>query len=49
MTLDDLNRLPDLVTRLVNDGARITRVEPIGATLEELYFEMQRTHRVETP
>ena len=48
VTLDDLNRLPDLVTRLVNDGARITRVEPIGATLEELYFEMQRAHRVET-
>jgi ABC-2 type transport system ATP-binding protein len=49
VTLDDLNRLPDLVTRLVNDGARITRVEPIGATLEELYFEMQRTHREATP
>ncbi len=49
VTLDDLNRLPDLVTRLVNDGARITRVEPIGATLEELYFEMQRAHRVEAP
>ena len=48
VTLDDLNRLPDLVTRLVNDGARITRVEPIGATLEELYFEMQRTHREES-
>ena len=48
VTLDDLNRLPDLVTRLVNDGARITRVEPIGATLEELYFEMQRTHRGES-
>ena len=49
VTLDDLNRLPDLVTRLVNDGARLTRVEPIGATLEELYFEMQRSHREETP
>ena len=49
VTLDDLNRLPDLVTRLVNGGARITRVEPIGATLEELYFEMQRTHREATP
>ena len=47
VTLDDLSRLPDLVTRLVNDGARITRVEPIGATLEQLYFEMQRTHREE--
>ena len=49
VTLDDLSRLPDLVTRLVNDGARITRVEPIGATLEQLYFEMQRTHREEAP
>ena len=49
VTLDDLNRLPDLVARLVNDGARITRVEPIGATLEELYFEMQRTHREAAP
>jgi ABC-2 type transport system ATP-binding protein len=49
VTLDDLNRLPDLVTRLVNGGARITRVEPMGATLEELYFEMQRAHREETP
>ncbi|MGB9359099.1 MAG: ABC transporter ATP-binding protein [Acidimicrobiia bacterium] len=48
VTLDDLNRLPDLVTRLVQDGARLTRVEPVGTTLEELYFEMQRTHRGET-
>jgi len=24
---------------------RLTRVEPIEPTLEELYFEMQRTHR----
>ena len=45
VTLDDLNRLPDLVTQLVHEGARLTRVEPVGATLEELYFEMQRTHR----
>jgi len=49
VTLDDLNRLPDLVTRLVNGGARLTRVEPIGATLEQLYFEMQRAHRGEMP
>ena len=47
VTLDDLDRLPDLVTRLVHDGARLTRVEPVGTTLEELYFEMQRTHRGE--
>jgi len=45
VTLDDLHRLPDLVAHLVRDGARLTRVEPVGATLEELYFEMQRTHR----
>jgi ABC-2 type transport system ATP-binding protein len=49
VTLDDLDRLPDLVTRLVQEGARLTRVEPIGTTLEELYFEMQRTHRGEAP
>lgn len=49
VTLDDLNRLPDLVIRLVNGGARLTRVEPIGATLEQLYFEMQRAHREELP
>jgi ABC-2 type transport system ATP-binding protein len=48
VTLDDLKRLPDLVSRLVHDGARLTRVEPVGATLEELYFEMQRAHREET-
>ncbi len=48
VTLDTLDRLPDLVTYLVNEGARITRVEPVGATLEELYFEMQRTHREAT-
>jgi ABC-2 type transport system ATP-binding protein len=46
-TLDDLARLPDIVTDLVAGGVRLTRVEPIEPTLEELYFEMQRTHRVE--
>ena len=45
VTLDDLHRLPDLVAHLVRDGARLTRVEPVSATLEELYFEMQRIHR----
>ena len=44
-TLEDLDRLPDLVAELVRDGVRLTRVEPIEPTLEELYFEMQRTHR----
>ena len=47
-TLEDLTHLPDIVTDLVEAGVRLTRVEPITPTLEELYFEMQRAHR-ETP
>ncbi len=43
-TLADIESLPDLVAELVRDGVRLTRVEPITPTLEELYFEMQRTH-----
>jgi len=43
-TLKDLDRLPDLVSGLVEGGARLTRVEPLVPTLEELYFEMQRSH-----
>ncbi len=43
--LDDLNRLPDIIEKLVGRGARLTRVEPIQPTLEELYFEMQRHRR----
>lgn len=42
--LDNLSALPDLVTGLVGDGARLTRVEPQGASLSDLYFEMQRVH-----
>ena len=44
-TLKDLELLPDLVVSLVEGGARLIRVEPLVPTLEELYFEMQRTHR----
>jgi ABC-2 type transport system ATP-binding protein len=44
-TLKDMEQLPDLVARLVEGGARLTRVEPLVPTLEELYFEMQRNHR----
>ena len=44
-TLDDLDRLPDLVSDLVHAGARLTRVEPLRPSLEDLYFEMQRAHR----
>ena len=42
--LDSLSALPDLVTSLVSDGARLTRVEPRAASLADLYFEMQRVH-----
>lgn len=45
--LDTLERLPDLVQFLVDSGARLTRVEPIQPTLEQLYFEMQRHRRNE--
>ena len=45
--LDDLNKLPALVQRLVTQGVRLTRVEPVQPTLEQLYFEMQRHHRGE--
>jgi ABC-2 type transport system ATP-binding protein len=50
--LDNLDRLADIVEKLVGSGARLTRVEPIQPTLEELYFEMQRYRRgerTETP
>ncbi|MGI8685540.1 MAG: ATP-binding cassette domain-containing protein [Acidimicrobiales bacterium] len=38
VTLDSLERVPDLVAALVADGARIRRVTPHEPTLEELYF-----------
>jgi ABC-2 type transport system ATP-binding protein len=44
-TLDSLEHLPDIVAELVSRGVRLTRVEPLTPTLEELYFEMQRSHR----
>jgi ABC-2 type transport system ATP-binding protein len=48
-TLKDIDLLPDLVAGLVESGARLTRVEPLVPTLEDLYFEMQRTHRKVEP
>jgi ABC-2 type transport system ATP-binding protein len=44
-TLTSIDALPDVVADLVARGVRITRVEPVTPTLEELYFEMQRAHR----
>lgn len=48
LRLDSLDVLPDLVSQAVAGGARLTRVEPQAATLETLYFEMQRRIRDET-
>ena len=45
--LDDIDSLPDLVSAMVADGARLTRVEPQLPTLEHLYFEVQRRLRGE--
>ena len=42
-TLSDHDMLPDLIADLVRDGVRLTRVEPIAPSLEELYFAMQRS------
>ncbi len=45
VTLDSLDRVPDIVIEMVKRGARPTRIEPLNPTLEDLYFEMQRAHR----
>lgn len=42
LTLDSLERVPDLVTALVAGGARIRRVTPHQPSLEELYFVVRR-------
>ncbi len=47
VTIDSLDRVPEIVIEMVRRGARPTRIEPIDPTLEDLYFEMQRTHRGE--
>jgi ABC-2 type transport system ATP-binding protein len=45
--LDDLGRVPDLVSRLTEAGVRLTRVEPHVPTLEELYFAVRRERRAQ--
>ena len=45
VTIESIEILPDIVAELVKDGARLTRIEPMAATLEYLYFEMQRQLR----
>ncbi len=40
--LDDASEIPGLVDRLVREGHRLQRVEPVSPTLERLYFAMRR-------
>ena len=42
VTLDRMDRVPDLVAALVAAGARIRRVTPHEPSLEELYFVVRR-------
>lgn len=44
VTLDNADRVPDLVDALVTGGARLTRVDLHEPSLEELYFAVRR-HR----
>ncbi len=48
LRLESLELIPDIVDRLVASGARVRRVEPLGATLEDVYFEAQRQTRAWT-
>ncbi len=40
--LDDLERLPGMITSLCEDGLRLRRVDPHVPTLEDLYFTIRR-------
>jgi len=40
--LDDLARIPDLIAALTKSRIRLTRVEPVRPSLEELYFVIQK-------
>ena len=42
LELDSLDRVPDLVVALTKAKVRLTRVEPVSPSLEELYFAVQR-------
>ena len=42
--LDGDHRTPDVITALVANGIRLTRIEPVHPTLEDLYFAV-RTKR----
>ncbi len=40
--IDDLDRVPELVSSLVAEGIRLTKVQPHRPTLEDLYFLIRR-------
>jgi ABC-2 type transport system ATP-binding protein len=42
LELDSLDRVPDLVVALTKARVRLTRVEPVTPSLEELYFAVQK-------
>jgi ABC-2 type transport system ATP-binding protein len=44
--LDDERRVPDVILALAAGGARLTRVEPIQPTLEDLYFAVRTKKQV---
>jgi ABC-2 type transport system ATP-binding protein len=43
VSLDRLDRVPDLIAALAGAGVRLTRVVPVEPTLEELYLAVRRT------
>lgn len=47
VVIDDVARVPDLVTALTAAGARLTRVDPHVPTLEELYFAVRAERRAQ--
>ncbi len=46
LEVDDLRRVPDMVSSLIADGVRLTRVDPHSPTLEDLYFTIRRASGV---
>ncbi len=47
VSVDSIDRVPDLIAALTAQGVRLTRVEPYEPSLEDLYFAVRREHRDE--
>jgi len=45
LTVNDLSEIPDIVAKLVADGARIMRVTPDQRSLEDVYLELVGEHQ----